>query len=461
MKKRHNLNLVAINASWGGGGYSQSLQDAVIRAAKAGIIFCVAAGNDTLNNDVSASYPSNIDTRKGTSTETAASYDSVISVAAIDSNGALASFSNYGAKTVHIGAPGVQILSCFPNAQLGYMSGTSMATPHVTGAVALYASSHPGASAQAIRDAIIGAATPTPSLAGKTTTGGRLNIASIIAPVAALPSAPSSLVATAGVGSVKLTWSAASGATSYVVKRSTTVGGPYTSLATVTTTTYTDSTVSNGSQYFYVVAAVSSAGTGPNSTEVSATPQAASTSTVPTGVNVTASQTLVSGAATATVSWTGVAGATGYTVKRATSSAGPWGAVAYHVTGTSFAQAVTANHDNVYYYRVAAESAAGTSADSASATVTTIPSSPANLTAKAVSSSELQLAWTDRSADEQGFKIEYWNGSSWLQLGTTAAGANTINITGTTSGVSYWFRVRAYNGTLNTPYSNNIGILMP
>ncbi|HEY6227701.1 MAG TPA: S8 family peptidase, partial [Verrucomicrobiae bacterium] len=105
LKKRHNLNLVAINASWGGGGYSQSLHDAIIRAAKAGIIFCAAAGNDSLNNDVSSSYPSNIDTRKGTSTETAASYDSVIAVAAIDSNGALASFSNYGSKTVHIGAP--------------------------------------------------------------------------------------------------------------------------------------------------------------------------------------------------------------------------------------------------------------------------------------------------------------------------------------------------------------------
>ena len=114
LKKRQGLNLVAINASWGGGGYSQSLHDAVIRAAKAGIIFCAAAGNDSLNNDVSASYPSNIDTRKGTSTETAASYDNVIAVAAIDSNGALASFSNYGSKTVHIGAPGVQILSCSP-----------------------------------------------------------------------------------------------------------------------------------------------------------------------------------------------------------------------------------------------------------------------------------------------------------------------------------------------------------
>jgi subtilisin family serine protease len=181
----------------------------------------------------------------------------VISVAAIDSSGALASFSNYGAKNVHIGAPGVQILSTLPGGQYGYMSGTSMATPHVTGAVALYASTHLGASAQAIRDAILGAAAPTPSLVGKTITGGRLIIANIVKPIAATRLAPTGLTATVGAnGAVKLNWNAVVGATSYTIKRSATVNGPYAPISTVNgATTYTDTSANGGSRFFYLVGA--------------------------------------------------------------------------------------------------------------------------------------------------------------------------------------------------------------
>jgi subtilisin family serine protease len=460
LKKRHGINLVAINASWGGSGYSQSLHDSIIRAAKAGIIFCAAAGNEALNNDANSSYPSNSDTTRGTSTETAAWYNGVIAVAAIDSTGKLASFSNYGSRTVHIGAPGVQILSCFPNSQLGYMSGTSMATPHVAGAAALYASTHPGASAASIRQAIIGATTATPSLVGFTTTGARLNVSQIIKPLAPL-AAPSGLVATAADASVKLTWSAVNGATNYVVKRSTTVGGPYTVIATVTGTTYTDTTVSNGSNYFYVVAAVSSAGTSPNSTEVSAAPKAAVQIVPPTDVTASAAQTLVSGAATVTVRWTAVPGAASYRVKRATTLGGAWTTVGW-VAGTSFSQAVTANNNQIYYYCVTAVTPSNVvSADSPTLTVPTAPASPINLVAKALSSAELQLTWTDRSGDELGFKVEYWNGVAWTQMTTTAAGVNTLNVTGVTRGASYWFRVRTYNSLYNTPYSNMTSVWVP
>mgnify|MGYP003348627280 FL=1 len=83
LKNRHGINLVATNNSWGGGGYSQSLHDAIIRAAKKDILFVAAAGNATANNDTTASYPSNYNTTVGTSTQTAASYDSVIAVASI------------------------------------------------------------------------------------------------------------------------------------------------------------------------------------------------------------------------------------------------------------------------------------------------------------------------------------------------------------------------------------------
>ncbi|MEY3176649.1 MAG: hypothetical protein RLZZ436_4563, partial [Planctomycetota bacterium] len=177
LKVRHGINIVASNNSWGGGGYSQGLHDAIIRGAKQDILFVAAAGNSTSNNDTGAYYPSNYNTSVGTSTQTAASYDAVIAVASITSSGAISSFSSYGATTVDIGAPGSSIVSSVPVDAYANYSGTSMATPHVTGAVALYASTQSGRiAASAIRTAILSSAVPTTSLAGKTVTGGRLNV---------------------------------------------------------------------------------------------------------------------------------------------------------------------------------------------------------------------------------------------------------------------------------------------
>ncbi|MEY4704198.1 MAG: hypothetical protein RL042_394 [Nitrospirota bacterium] len=174
LKARHSLNIVATNNSWGGGGYSTGLYNAITSAGTANILFVAAAGNSGVNIDSSPQYP--------------ASYDNanIISVAAIDKYGSLASWSNYGSTRVDLGAPGVSIWSTVPNKknQSAYSSysGTSMATPHVTGAVALYAASHPNSTAAAIKAAILSATVPTGSLSGKTVTGGRLNICSSSCP---------------------------------------------------------------------------------------------------------------------------------------------------------------------------------------------------------------------------------------------------------------------------------------
>ncbi|HAN78591.1 MAG TPA: peptidase S8 [Bacteroidales bacterium] len=171
LKTRHGLNFVATSNSWGGGGFSQALYDAIERANGAGILFIAAAGNETNNNDANLSYP-------GSYTNA-----NIISVASITNTGALSSFSNYGATTVDLGAPGSAIMSTVPKSSKGKVisgyasySGTSMATPHVSGAAALYASTHPGATAAQIRAALLSSVVATASLNGKCVTGGRLNV---------------------------------------------------------------------------------------------------------------------------------------------------------------------------------------------------------------------------------------------------------------------------------------------
>ena len=102
-------------------------------------------------------------------------FPNVLAVAAIDKTGGLASFSQYGARTVDLGAPGVDVWSTTAKDTWSSYSGTSMATPHVSGAAALYAASHPGATGTQIKQAILGSTVPTASLTGKTATGGRLD----------------------------------------------------------------------------------------------------------------------------------------------------------------------------------------------------------------------------------------------------------------------------------------------
>ncbi|QYK05185.1 S8 family peptidase [Shewanella zhangzhouensis] len=174
MKQRHGLNLVATSNSWGGGGYSQALEDAIGRANDAGILFIAAAGNDSYNCDSGSNcYPAEYPN------------DNIIAVASITSSGAMSSFSSYGATTVDICAPGSGIYSTVPKSSKGQVisgyasyNGTSMATPHVSGAAALYKALHPSASHMDVKDALLNGATPTGSCQGKVSSNGRLDVSS-------------------------------------------------------------------------------------------------------------------------------------------------------------------------------------------------------------------------------------------------------------------------------------------
>lgn len=156
-----------LNNSWGGGSYSQGLKDAIDAAGTAGIIFVAAAGNSSSDIDRYAFYP--------------ASYDcpNIVVVAATTRNDDLAYFSSYGQATVALGAPGMDITSTWYASDSAYqsLSGTSMATPQVSGVLALMKAQFPAESYLELLNRVYGSVDPLPALAGKCRTGGRINLA--------------------------------------------------------------------------------------------------------------------------------------------------------------------------------------------------------------------------------------------------------------------------------------------
>ncbi len=164
-RKRDGVNVRVINASWGSTQNSRALRDAIKKAGDEGILFVAASGNSSANADRTPHYPAGY------------KLPNVISVAATDRNDQLASFSNYGAKSVHIAAPGVEILSTWLGDQFREASGTSMATPEVAGVAALVIAAEPNISVEALRERLLNSVDRLDSLNGKVATGGRLNAA--------------------------------------------------------------------------------------------------------------------------------------------------------------------------------------------------------------------------------------------------------------------------------------------
>jgi len=154
-------NITIYNNSWGGRQYSPHLKHAIEHYNG---LFIASAGNDGVDNDLLPDYPASYDN------------DNIISVAAANPYDALAPFSNYGAKSVDIAAPGTDILSLSLKGEYNDQSGTSMATPHVSGAAALLKSYRPGLTALEIKNIILSSADKHPNFDGKILSGGILNI---------------------------------------------------------------------------------------------------------------------------------------------------------------------------------------------------------------------------------------------------------------------------------------------
>lgn len=160
-----------INSSWGGLDFNPFLGDAIEEASNAGIYFIASAGNGSSNNDDQPNYPSSY------------SYPNVVSVTATDKRDGFASFANYGESEVELAAPGVGISSTYFNSDSDYraLSGTSMATPFVSGAIALMITRFPDESMATILNRLYSSTDTLESLARRCRVGGRLNLARALA----------------------------------------------------------------------------------------------------------------------------------------------------------------------------------------------------------------------------------------------------------------------------------------
>lgn len=164
-RKQAGVNLRVINASWGLAEHSRALEDVIRKAYEAGILFVAESGSTNTNNDSTPRYPAGY------------SLGNIVSVAATDKEGALAQFSNYGAKSVHLAAPGKDILTTALGNDYKECSGTSMAAPLVAGVAALALSAHPNLSVDELRSLLLRSVDKLPSLQGRAVTAGRINAA--------------------------------------------------------------------------------------------------------------------------------------------------------------------------------------------------------------------------------------------------------------------------------------------
>jgi subtilisin family serine protease len=254
-----------LSNSWTGGGFSQALLDTINKAGANDMLFVAAAGNSSASLDTAPVYP--------------ASYDAanVIAVAATDNADQIASFSNFGSP-VDLAAPGVNILSTGIGGGYWYASGTSMATPQVSGAAALVLSRCALATA-ALKTNLLSHVDVLGSLTGRVHTNGRLNVYRAVSACAAtatvsssVPAPPThvSAVTGANAGEIKIAWTASAGAAYYKVKRSMLSTGPYSTIDTATGTSYVNKYLASGKTYYYLTTAVNASGQSADSNHTSA-----------------------------------------------------------------------------------------------------------------------------------------------------------------------------------------------
>ena len=273
-------------------------------------------------------------------------------------------------------------------------------------------------------------------------------ILEIVPQVSGPPPAPTGLTATPGNGQVFLNWELSPGATNYNVYRSTTNGGPYTKIASgVSSTSYTDSGLNNGTTYYYVVTAVNGYGESGYSSQASATPCAFPAA--PTGLTATG------GNAQVALSWTASSGATSYNVERSSSSSGPYSQIASGIAATNYTDTGLAG-GTTYYYAVEAVNACGASAYSAYRGATTIPSAPTGLAAL-VGNAQVTLSWTASfGATSYNVYRSTTNGGPYTQIASGQTGTAYTD-SGLNNGTTYYYVVTAVGTSGESSNSSQFG----
>jgi len=439
-----NKGVKVSNNSWGGGGFSQSMLDALNSAAGIGHVFVAAAGNggaDQIgdNNDSLPSYP--------------ASYNAanVISVASTTNNDTRSSFSNYGATSVDLGAPGSTIYSTYGSGY-AYLSGTSMATPHVTGVVALVQTLNPTWTHVQVKQRILSTARPVSALSGITVTGGVLNAAAAVAGAPPVNTAPA------------VTISSPSNSQSFNTGTSITFTGSATDTqdgsltASLAWASSLQGAIGSGGTFnrsdlivgtHVITASVTDSGSLSGSASVSITVQNPPANTAPTVTisSPTNGQIFNTGAS---ITFTGSAtdtqdGSLTASLAWASSLQGAIG------TGGTFNRSDLINGTHVI---TASVTDSGSLSGSASVSITvqvppaTPPAAPTGLTGTRLALGSGRINWTDNANNETGVEIqrEQRSGSNWINqtnLGPAAANATSFN---DAPGANRWrYRVRAVN----------------
>lgn len=364
------VNVRVLSNSWGGGGFSQALLDEINKAGASDILFVAAAGNSASDNDVSPHYPS--------------SYNSnyVLAVAATDNNDQLASFSNWGATSVDIGAPGVDILSCQPGNLYQYLSGTSMATPHVSGAAALILAKT-NLPVLSLKSQILNNVDPIPSLSGMVLTGGRLNVCKAIGSTTCGGAPPDTTAPTTSI-TAPANGATVSGTTTVTASASDNVGVTKVEFyldnvpqATDTTSPYSWSwnttTSTNGSHALNSKAYDAAANVGTSATVTVTVSNVADTTPPTAPTNLVAAQPAQGNSKRKlNLAWTASTdnvGVTGYKIWRSTSATGPFSQIATATT-TSYTNAGLTSGTTYYYYVQAFDAAGNVSAASNTASAT-------------------------------------------------------------------------------------------
>ena len=425
-----------------GGGLSSSLNAAVARAVADGITMVVAAGNDSAN-------------ACGVSP---ASEPSAITVGATNSADTRAGFSNFG-SCVDVFAPGVSITSSYirSTTDLTSMSGTSMASPHVAGVVALYLQTNPSANPATVASTLMAAATPNVVVDPGVASPNRLIYSGSFAPApATTPSAPSISSVLSGNGSVSLTWKApvtngGAAITSYLVQYSTN-GTEWQSVSTSGTSVVVSS-LTNGTSYSFRVSAINSVGTGTASSVVTAIPALPGVATAPRSLTGSV------GRQTVTLTWQsplspGGSAITDYTVEASVDAGITWAVMpdAVSILRTAGFSGLTAGV--AYQFRVRAINAGGPSVPSNTVTLTPLSFNPPSVVRSVTASAQLLGAYVYWSTPVdmgggtlQSFVVDYSVDGGVNYSGSVRVGSawRSTTLSGLAGGVEHVIRVRAIN----------------